>query len=135
MTAHFFPLEHLRLFAADGQVYRAFGHLIAARMGTLLMVPLRLVTGPFHLPDGKPALVDGCPVPHEEVFAVLQYQVTNPLTHPAKWNVDDYIEQLEYLGIDTSACALDTITPMVNGEEKVLRLVHPCGVRYAVVMS
>lgn len=135
MTAQFFPLERLRLFSADGQVYRAFDHLIASRMGTLLLVPVHLVTGPWHLESGSPAVVDGCPVPWEEVHAVLKYPVTHPLTQPAKWNVDDYIEQLEYLGIDTSACELDAIAPMVNGEAKVLRLVHPCGVRYAVVMS
>lgn len=136
MTAHFFPIERLRLFSADGQVYRAFHHLIAARMGTLLMVPLRLVTGPFHLPDGKPALADGCPVPHEEVFAVLQYPVTHQLADPQGygWNVDDHVQQLEFLGLDPGACEMDYITPMVKGEEKVLRLVHPCGVRYAVVM-
>lgn len=129
MTAHVFRIDHLRLFAADGQVYRAFDHLIASRMGTLLLVPMHLVYGRCD------EVVDGCPVPWEEVHAVLEYPVTHPLTQPAKWNVDDYIEQLEYLGIDTSACELDAITPMVNGEEKVLRMVHPCGVRYAVVMS
>lgn len=132
MTAKFFPLERLRLFSADGLVYRAFEHLIAARMDTLLLVPVHLVTGPWHLPSGRPAVVDGCPVPWEEVHAVLKYPVTHPLTQPAKWNVDI---ELKYLGIDASACELDAIAPMVNGEEKVLRMVHPCGVRYAVVMS
>lgn len=134
MTAPFFPIERLRLFAVDGAVYRAFHHLIAARMGTLLLVPMHLVTGPWHQPSGKPVVVDGCPVPWEEVHAVLEYPSVNPLTTPANWNVHDHVQQLEYLGIDPAECEMDHITPMVYGEEKVLRLVHPCGVRYAVVM-
>lgn len=129
MNAPFFPIERLRLFAADSQVYRAFHHLIAARMGTLLLVPLHLVTGRCD------AVVDGCPVPWEEVHAVLEYPAIRPLTNTAVWTMDDHLQQLEYLGIDPDACEMDFITPMVKGEEKVLRLVHPCGVRYAVVVS
>lgn len=128
MTGSFFPIELLRLFAADGVIYRAFNHLIAARMGTLLLIPLHLVAGRCD------AVVDGCPVPWEEVHAILEYPSINPLTNPANWNVDDHVQQLEYLGIDLAECEMDHITPLVNGEEKVLRLVHPCGVRYAVVI-
>jgi hypothetical protein len=130
MTDPFFPIERLRLFATDGQVYRAFDHLIAARMGTLLLVPLHLVTGRCD------ALVDGCPVPWEELHAVIEYPSVRPLTNPDKWNgTDDHVQQLEYLGIDPSECVMDFISPLVNGEEKVLRLMHPCGVRYAVVVN
>lgn len=127
MTAQSFPIERLRLFATDGVVSRAFHHLIAARMGTLLLVPLHLVTGRCD------QVVDGCPVPWEEVHAVLEYPVINPLTRPAAWNVDDHVQQLEYLGIDPAECVMDHISPMVNGDpDKVLRLTHPSGVRYAV---
>jgi hypothetical protein len=66
------------------------------------------------------------------VPAVLEY----PSGNPATWHVtDDHVQQLEYLGIDPSECVMDFISPLVNGEEKVLRLVHPCGVRYAVVVN
>lgn len=126
MTDPFFPIERLRLFAADGVTYRAFHNLIAARMGTLLLVPMHLVTGRCD------AVVDGCPVSWEEVHAVLEYPAIHPLTNPANWNVNDHVQQLEYLGIDPAECVMDYISPMVNGEEKVLRLVHPSGVRYAV---
>ena len=129
MTAHFFPIERLRLFSANGQVYRAFHHLLAARMGSLLLVPLHLVLGRCD------AVIDGCPVPWEEVHAVLDYPAVNPLTNPAKWDIDDHVAQFGYLGIAPAECVLDYITPMVGGEEKVLRLVHPCGVRYAVAMG
>lgn len=129
MTEPFFPIERLRLFSADGQVYRAFNHLIAARMGTLLLVPIHLVTGRFE------EVVDGCPVPWEEVHAVLEYPASNRidpfLSHA--WN--DELQQVEYLGIAAMECEMDYITPMVKGEEKVLRLVHPTGLRYAVVVN
>jgi hypothetical protein len=136
LTAPLFPIDRLRLFSADGQVYRAFDHLIAARMGTLLLVPLHLVTGPFHLPSGKPALVDGCPVPWEEVHAVLKYPATSPIA-PADATLAEfnYLQRFAALGLSPAACEMDHIAPMVNGEEKVLRLVHPCGVRYAVAVN
>lgn len=134
MTTTFFPLERLRLFAAEGAVYRAFHHLIAARMVTLLLVPLHQVTGRVD------AVVDGCPVPWEEVHAVLEYPAIHPLSHPHKWaslanRINKFQPLLELVGLDPSDCVMDTITPMVNGEERVLRLVHPCGVRLAVVMN
>ena len=119
------PIDRIRLFSTDGQLYRAFDHLIAARMGTLLLVPLHLVVGRCD------EVLDGCPVPWEEVFAVLEYPQQPPY---ATLIQDDLIEQLEHIGIDIAACERDTIAPMVNGQEKVLRLVHPCGVRYAVVL-
>lgn len=127
MTDPFFPIERLRCFSADGQVYRAFNHLIAARMGTLLLVPIHLVTGRCE------AVLDGCPVPWEEVHAVLEYPNIHPVGNPVTVHVDEHMQQLEYLRIDPRECELDYITPMVLGNERVLRLVHPCGLRYAVV--
>jgi len=126
MTIPFFPVERLQLFATDGQLYRAFDRLIAARMGTLLLVPFHLVIGRCD------EVLDGCPVPWEDVFAVLEYPRQHIYTALIQ---DDLVDQLKHLGIDVTACARDTIAPMVNGPEKVLRLVHPCGVRYAVVMN
>lgn len=130
MTNQFFPIERLRHFSADSQVYRAFNHLIAARVGTLLMVPVHRVSGRC---DG---VVDGCPVPWEEVHAVLEYPHNHPITELDGLHcADEYVHLAEMLGLDLLACKIDRIAPMVNGEEKVLRLVHPCGVRYAVVLG
>jgi hypothetical protein len=124
------PLNLLSLFSADRQVYRAFGYLIAARIGTLLLVPPHLVLGDLA------KVIDGSPVPGEEVYAVLEYPPVHQLTNPAAWpSSNDHVQQLEYLGMDPSEFEIDTISPMVRGREKVLRLVHPSGVRYAVVMS
>ncbi|MCE5180503.1 MAG: hypothetical protein LLG15_01755 [Betaproteobacteria bacterium] len=52
-------------FSADGIIYRAFGHLIAARNGTVLLAPIHAVQGRLT------EVVDGCPVPWEEVDAIL----------------------------------------------------------------
>lgn len=124
----FVHIDRIRLFSADGRVHRAFHHLIASRMGTLLLVPLHLVVGRCD------AVIDGCPVPWEEVFAVLEYPAVNPLSNPQRWiGHNDQVQQLGYLGLDPQACQLDHISPMANGNpDKVLRLTHPCGVRYAV---
>lgn len=125
------PLNLLSIFSADRQVYRAFDYLIAARMGTLLLVPPHLVLGDLT------NVVDGSPVPSEEVYAVLEYPPVHQI-EKKRWNglttYTDEIHQLEYLGMDPAEFELDTISPMVRGTEKVLRMVHPSGVRYAVVM-
>lgn len=63
-----FPRVHvsqLAPFSGDGRVYWAFDHLIAARHGTVLLVPMWVMHG---LLDGA---VHGCPVPWDEVFDVL----------------------------------------------------------------
>jgi hypothetical protein len=123
-----FPIERVRLFATDGMIFRAFGHLLAARMGTLLLIPFNLVVGRCY------AVVDGCPVPWEEVFAVLEYPSVNPQTDPNKWNaINNHVQQLVYLGLNPADCEIDYISPLANGKEKVLRFVHSCGVMYAVV--
>lgn len=131
MNNSFIPIDQVRLFATDGQLYYAFDHLIAARMGTLLLVPHHLVVGRYD----EVGLLIGFPVPWEEVFAVFEY----PRRHICSVQItDDLIDQLAHLaclGIDVAACEYDIIAPMVNGPEKVLRLVHPCGIRYAVVME
>lgn len=59
------PLVSLLPFSHDGCAYRAFDHLILARPGALLLVPVWLATGNLK------SVVDGCPVPWAEVFDVL----------------------------------------------------------------
>ena len=135
MTEPFFPIESLRCFSADRQVYRAFDHLIAASMGRLLLVPLHLVSGPWHLSTGKPAVIDGCPVPWEEVHAVLDYPVNLLLDALGMEIAFSYLFDLNIFCPVTylHEWEADHISPMVNGEEKVIRLVHASGLRYAVV--
>lgn len=52
-------------FATDRRVWRSFDHLLAAGPGTLLCVPVGLADGDLT------SVVDGCPVPWPEVWAVL----------------------------------------------------------------
>lgn len=129
MSEALLHIDRVRAFANQGKVYRAFNHLIAARMGTLLMVPMQLIAG--RCDD----VIDGCPVPWEEVHAVLEYPVSSPRPKRNWPWYQDHVQQLKSLGLDPAACELDFISPMVKGEEKVLRVKHPCGVRYAVVIN
>lgn len=50
----------------DGRAYRAYGYLLSAERGRLLAVPVAAADG--WLADA----VDGCPVPWDEVLAVLE---------------------------------------------------------------
>jgi hypothetical protein len=120
-------IDHLRQFSADGQVYRAFHSLIVARMGALLLVPMHLVTGRID------TVVDGCPVPWEEVYAVLEYPV-RPQMGEVRGELFKRLQMLAQVGIDPADCDMDHISPMVMGRESVLRLVHSSGVRFAVAM-
>lgn len=65
MTPASIPLQVIARFSHDGRVFRSFGHFIAAMNGSLLAVPIGLVTGDFS------GVRDGCPVPWYEVFAVV----------------------------------------------------------------
>lgn len=130
MTPSLFSLSHLSQFSANGQVYRAFNHLIAASMGRLLLIPIHLVAGRCD------TVIDGCPVPWEEVHAVLDYPV-NLLTDPRE--IEIAFDALAASGIFSvlhlHKWEADHISPMVNGEEKVIRLTHVSGIRYAVVVA
>jgi hypothetical protein len=126
MTNKSIHIYHLRQFSADGQVYRAFHSLIVARMGALLLVPLHLVSGRCD------QVIDGCPVPWEEVYAVLEYPV-RPKQGEVRGELFKRVQMLSLVGLDPTECDMDHIAPMVNGRESVLRLVHSSGVRFAVV--
>lgn len=65
MTPASIPIQTIAQFAHAGRVYRSFGHFLAAKTGALLAVPVGLATGDFS------AVIDGCPVPWAEVFAVI----------------------------------------------------------------
>lgn len=131
MNVPLFHIDLVRIFSADRQVYRAFGHIVAASAGSLLLIPQHMVDG-----HGICEVIDKCPVPPEEVYAVLEYPAGDAvITLSESDESHEAVQLLQCLGIDPNACRLDHISPMVNGEEKVLRLVHPDGIRYAVVMA
>jgi len=68
------PLQSIAAFAHDGRVCRSFGRFLAARNGSLLVVPVVLVSGDFS------AVRDACPVPWTEVLAVIE----SPLSDSAQ---------------------------------------------------
>lgn len=61
---------------ATDLMYRAYGHLIAVRLGMTLMVPVGETAGPLH------PILDRCPVPWLEATAILdvQYEAAAPLS-------------------------------------------------------
>src|SRR5690606_28254872 len=92
------PLGVIARFAMHGEVYRAYAHAIAADQGMVLLVPIELVNGDLT------GLIDGCPVPWEEVTTLIEAPDNAPrplLAHvdtvlgrpllelaPSHWDVD-----------------------------------------------
>lgn len=66
MSAAGVQVEVLVRFAADGRVWRSFDHLVAYSGTALLLVPVGLARGNLM------AVLDGLPVPWEEVMAVIE---------------------------------------------------------------
>ncbi|MCX7206072.1 MAG: hypothetical protein NT086_08855 [Proteobacteria bacterium] len=66
-------LDQLRPFAANDVLYRCYGHVIAAGDGTLLVVPITLVSGDLR------QLVDGCPVSYHEALTVIETPISMDL--------------------------------------------------------
>jgi hypothetical protein len=75
MTHPVFKIEQLRAFSADGHAYRAFGAVIFAGRGTLLVVPQQQITDLMNA-------IDGCPVPHDEVLAIQDEPLDSTMEFP-----------------------------------------------------
>ena len=111
-------------FAADRRVCRAFGHLIAAAPDALLLVPIGWTTGDLR------AVVDGCPVPWEEVWAVIDA----PPGSVAPVQPDNLCRDMPALArITPYGWISDVIPPFAAGRPAALRLTHATGIRYAKV--
>lgn len=63
------PLNSLARLAFEGRVFRSFGRFLAVQNGSLLAVPLGLVTGDFS------AVRDSSPVPWTELLAAIETAV------------------------------------------------------------
>lgn len=112
------PLETLLPFAHDGRACRSFDHLIFSRMGSLLLVPVWAVVGDLR------QVVDGCPVPWQEVCDVLDapaagVSVGDPAIVPAP---------LRHLAGDDWQLQVFRLTLR---EKKTRRFVHSSGIRFA----
>lgn len=112
------PLETLAGFSHDRRVFRSFDHLILPGVGSLLLVPIWAAEGDLR------RVVDGCPVPWEEVCDVLDspalgVSVGDPGVVPAPLRAlagDDWQLQLFCLA---------------RREKKTRRFVHSSGIRFA----
>lgn len=104
-------------FAGDGRVYRAFNHLLASRPGEMLLVPLGRTVGDLR------AVVDACPLPWAEVWAVLDAAPAAPALVPP-----------ESLCAEHPRLAMITPYGWVRDALEIgaTRLTHASGIRFAL---
>lgn len=115
--------KQLLPFTADRALYRAFDRVIAAKNGSVLLVPLYLVHGDLS------ALVDGCPVPWDEVDDVLRMEWG--ATHDFDFDSEPYSERVMGLaGLARDGWSLDFMR-LRGSPTLVWRLAHRSGVRFA----
>ncbi|MDD3675816.1 hypothetical protein [Thauera propionica] len=119
------PVAVVAGFAADGRVWRAFDHLVTTGPGTLALFPVGLVDGDLT------RVTDGCPVPWQEVWAVLDTPCT-------PWDVALAPEVLARLAPKAAAHLSPygwtrDVVPAQAAVPSMTRLVAPCGVRVALL--
>lgn len=120
------PLALIAEFSATGKVYRAFDHLIAAQMGSVLLVPICLSRGDLL------ATVDGCPVPWDEIHDLLHLE--RVAVSDFDLEPDAYSDQVIKLGaLAKDGWSVDVINVNRHPDGRAWRFCHPSGIRYAVV--
>jgi hypothetical protein len=116
-------VEDIRKFSDTGFLYRSFDHLIAAKHGEILLVPIANVYGQLS------NLVDGCPVPWEEVTAVLESPGENIVTMYDMIAIKPF---MELLGPHRYEIFVDHIALYDGHPKNVTRCTHRTGIRYAI---
>lgn len=115
--------QQLADFSDDGRLYRAFNHVVAAQSGSVLLVPMYLVRGDLS------GVVDGCPVPWEEVDDVLR--VAPAAVHDFDFEAEPYSPLLMRLAaLFPGAWRLDFVN-INRSTHAAWRLQHACGPRFA----
>jgi hypothetical protein len=121
-----FPLVdagRLANFSGDGRLYRAFDHVVAALHGSVLLVPMYRAAGDLS------GLVDGCPVPWDEVDEVLRSE--RGAEHAFDFDGDRYGPRVMALAaLARDGWTLDFMR-LRGSAQLVWRLVHRSGVRFA----
>jgi hypothetical protein len=113
----------LAAFSADGRLYRAYNHVVAALHGCVLLVPLYLVRGDLS------QLVDGCPVPWEEVDDVLRREPG--ATHVFDFAAEPYGALIRGVAdLVPSGWSLDFVD-INRSSHLAWRLMHWSGLRFA----
>lgn len=130
------PLSLLAGFSSDSRVYSAFGHYIAPGTGRVLLVP----TSMAYRGHIEAAVVPGCPVPVNEISALLDtpavLQTTELAKSAAAWPVlAKVVAAWQVLAaIAEEGWQVDFIPMMPGHRHRVLRVTHDNGVRYGEVM-
>lgn len=124
---HLVAFDALCDLSSNRRLYRAYDRLIAATHGTVLIVPQIMVKGRFH------DVVDGCPVPWEEVYSIIEMPVKPFVMDLASMPaVHDQLYRLGCLGLDRSQWEFDLIGIHDDSRRNIIRFIHASGVRYAV---
>lgn len=112
----------IQQFDDQGQLWRAFDHLIARRYGTVLMVPVALTMGNLR------HVVDRCPLPLEEATAILDI---GPLRNTSEAPTACPALRLLMAFAPAAEWELDHIQLSTVGRPRIRRLLHESGMRYA----
>jgi len=111
-------------FAADGCVWRSFDCLMAVSPCRLLLVPVGLADGDLT------AVVDGCPVPWPEAWAVLDA----PLSQPRPLSPERLAEQAPQVAAHLAPFGwVRDEVPAAGTVPTMTRLTSPDGVRLALL--
>lgn len=125
-SASSIPLDLIAGFSATGRVYRAFDRLIAAQMGSVLLVPIWLSRGDLS------GTVDGCPVPWDEIQDLLHLErvaVSDFALEP-----DTYSDQvIKMAALAKDGWSVDVIHVNRHPQGRAWRFSHRSGICYAVV--
>lgn len=121
-------IEAIHRLTDNAPLHRAFNHLIAAGPGWLLAVPLKLLRGQIK------GVVDGCPVPHDELLALIDSaQPRQRVMHSPMSDV--FSERVNRL---MGLCPSDWwFSPMryPRGDSPVGVFSHPSSVHFAATMD
>lgn len=118
------PIELLLTFSESGLLYRAYDHIIAATTFSLLVVPIQHVSGSF-----KKTVLDGCPVPWEEVLDLIEAEGADTNRASDVSYIWPYLDCLYALHAQMQ---FDRISLFGNTTKNIIRVTHPCGLRFAM---
>ncbi len=123
MIAPSVPVAHVASLSADGRAYRFQHHLLAAGPGRLLLVPIGLAFGDLRV------VVDACPVPWLEVWALLDTERRPATPIPPEVMCRDHgqIAMISPYGWERDCLSLSQTKPNVD------RYIHATGIVYARV--
>jgi hypothetical protein len=120
--------DALMRYSADCKIYRAYDHLIAATHGSLVVAPLIVMQGRFY------DVVDGCPVPWEEVYALIESPHTPFMMDLSRVEaINRELDRYDPLGLDRKGWEFDFIGTHDDERRNILRFTHISGVRCATV--